>query len=62
MSICTDEEEMILVVSHGFTGRVLMESFFGGEIHFGNAEHTMFDPAEIPNLSGICAAYIETEL
>jgi broad specificity phosphatase PhoE len=56
------EEEAILVVSHGFTGKVLTEVFFGEEMHFGNAEHTIFDPAEIPNLSGICSAYIEIEL
>ena len=56
------EEEIILVVSHGFTGRILMESFFGENRHFGNAEHVIFDPAAIPNLSGICAPYMEIEL
>ncbi len=53
------EEEMILVVSHGYVGGVLTKSFFGAEKYFGNAEHIIFDPAEIPNLSGICALYME---
>jgi broad specificity phosphatase PhoE len=57
-----DENDVILLVSHGWTGIIAHKIFLEEELkHFDNNHYIIIDPEEINDLAGKCASFISGE-